>query len=156
MSELPGGPRFAIDWGRARIGVAQAPLGSSLAFPVATIPAGEKELTELLQLLADYQPTIAYVGFPITLSGQQSLAAEFTLSKARELAEKWATGQVRLLDERLSTATASRSMSRAGRSQKRQRTVIDQAAAVEILQRALDFEHQTGKLAGQPAELEDL
>lgn len=62
---------------------------------------------------------------------------------------------MRLVDERLSTASASRSLGAAGRATKRQRSVIDQAAAVEILQRALDVEERSGAPAGQPVETEE-
>ena len=62
----------------------------------------------------------------------------------------------RLVDERMSTARASRSLGGAGRNSRQQRRIIDQAAAVEILQRALDLETTSGRLAGEPLEQEDL
>ena len=63
---------------------------------------------------------------------------------------------LRLVDERMSTAGASRSLGGAGRNSRQQRRIIDQAAAVEILQRALDLETASGRLAGEPLEQEDL
>ena len=80
-----------------------------------------------------------------------------TLADASEaLAEAVAPVGVRLVDERMSTVSASRSLGSAGRRAKQQRQVIDQAAAVEILQRALDVEERSGALAGDPAPREEL
>ncbi len=152
MGDAPGGGRLAIDWGKARIGVAASNRGTTLAFPVETVPAGVQELQRIVALVAEYEPGAIYVGLPLTLKGERRQAAEFTTAKAVELATLVAPLPVRLIDERMSTASASRTLTGAGHRIKQQRRIIDQAAAVEILQRAIEWETRTASLAGEPVE----
>jgi len=149
------GTRIAIDWGKARIGVAASHSGTTLAYPVETVPAGADEFRRLVALIGEHAARVVYVGYPLTLGGEKAIAAGFVAGKARRLARRIAPVPVYLVDERLSTAAASRSLGAAGRGSRRQRAVIDQAAAVEILQRALDVEERTGAPAGQQIEMED-
>ncbi|MGO1384496.1 MAG: Holliday junction resolvase RuvX [Arachnia sp.] len=150
MGDLPGGGRLAIDWGKARIGVAASNRGTTLAYPVETVTAGKQEMQRIVALAAEYEPGAIYVGLPLTLRGERKQAAEFTTAKAEELAELVAPLPVRLIDERMSTASASRSLTGAGHRIKQQRRIIDQAAAVEILQRAIEWETRASSLAGEP------
>ncbi|MDO5676563.1 MAG: Holliday junction resolvase RuvX [Propionibacteriaceae bacterium] len=152
---MPERPRLGIDWGKARIGIAACNAGVSFAYPVETVPAGPDELKRIVALVDEYEPEVVYVGLPLTLAGERSFAAEFVLGKAAQLARAIPATRVLLVDERMSTASASRSLGDAGRRSRQQRTVIDQAAAVEILQRALDLEERTGDVAGEPVELEE-
>ena len=140
---------MGIDWGKARIGIAASSGGTSLAYPVATVPAGPQELQRIAVLVGEYEPEVIYVGLPLTLSGERKQAAEFATAKANALAALVAPLPVRLIDERMSTASASRGLSGAGHRVKQQRGIIDQAAAVEILQRAIEWETQTSSLAGE-------
>ncbi|MCC2592971.1 Holliday junction resolvase RuvX [Tessaracoccus sp. OS52] len=152
MPDLPTGNRLGIDWGKARIGVAASNSGTSIAYPVETVPAGGNAVRRLSELVAEYEPEIVYVGLPLTLGGERSFAAQFVLERARELGSAIGARPVRLIDERMSTVSASRSLGSAGQRAKQQRKVIDQAAAVEILQRALDLEISAGVPAGEPLE----
>lgn len=152
---MPDGARLGIDWGKARIGVAASNAGTTFAYPVETVSAGSAELLRLVELVAEYSPGLIYVGLPLTLAGERALAAEFVLVRAAALARAVAPIPVRLVDERMSTASASRSLGSAGRRARQQRTVIDQAAAVEILQRAIDAEARNGEPAGEPAPKEE-
>lgn len=147
--------RLGIDWGKARIGVAAAGAGTSFAYPVETVAAGDGELARLLAIIEEYEPGVVYVGLPYTLAGTVGLSAEFVLEKVARLAAAAPNTQIRLVDERMSTVTASRGMSSAGRRAKKQRRVIDQAAAVDILQRALDAEARAGAPVGRPAPMEE-
>ncbi len=149
MGELPGGGRLAIDWGKARIGVAASNRGTSLAYPVQTVRASAREMPELVALVQEYEPGAIYVGLPLTLKGERKQAAQFAIAKATELASLLSPVPVRLVDERMSTASASRTLSGAGHRIKEQRRIIDQAAAVEILQRAIEWETRTSCLAGE-------
>lgn len=149
-------PRLGIDWGKARIGVSAANAGTSFAYPVETVAAGPEELRRLASLVEEYGAAVVYVGLPLTLAGERSFAAQFVEEKAAALAAAIAPVEVRLVDERLSTASASRSLGSAGRRVKQQRKVIDQAAAVEILQRALDGEQSEGAPVGLPVNKEDM
>lgn len=152
---MPDGARIGIDWGKARIGVAASNPRTSFAFPVETVQAGRDELTRLAALVEEYAPELIYVGLPLTLAGERAQAAVFVLERATALAAAVAPIPVRLVDERMSTASASRSLGSAGRRAKQQRSVIDQAAAVEILQRAIDAESRDGAPAGEPAPKEE-
>lgn len=144
---------LAIDWGKARIGVAAAYSGTNLAFPVETVPGNKDCLTRLAALVAQYEAELVYIGLPVTLEGKRSIAAQWVVEQARSLGEMIGAHKIRLIDERFSTVAASRNLGRVGRSQRESRTVIDQAAAVEILQRALD--RQPSGLAGEPLDLEE-
>ncbi len=152
MGELPAGGRLAIDWGKARIGVAASNRGTTLAYPVETVPAGAQEFKRILALVSEYEPGAVYVGLPLTLKGERKQAAAFTTAKATELAALLAPLPVRLIDERMSTASASRTLAGAGHRMKQQRRIIDQAAAVEILQRAIEWEVRTSSLAGETVD----
>ncbi|MHA6511785.1 Holliday junction resolvase RuvX [Tessaracoccus sp. Z1128] len=152
---MPESARLGIDWGKARIGVAASNRGTTFAYPVETVPAGAGELARLGALVAEYQPGVIYVGLPLTLSGERAIAAQHVLARAAALAAVVAPVPVRLVDERMSTVAASRSLGSAGRRTKQQRSVIDQAAAVEILQRAIDGEERGGAPVGEPAPKEE-
>lgn len=153
---MPDGTRLGLDWGKARIGVAAANAGTTFAYPVETVAAGPDELQRLVSIVREYEPGVIYVGLPLTLKGERSFAAKFVLGKVAPLAALVAPVHVRLVDERMSTASASRSLGSAGRRAKQQRSVIDQAAAVEILQRAIDAEERDGEPVGEPAPKEEL
>ncbi|MDO5735604.1 MAG: Holliday junction resolvase RuvX [Propionibacteriaceae bacterium] len=155
MGEFPAGGRMGIDWGKARIGVAACNRGTTLAYPVETVAAGPQEMQRIAALVGEYEPGAIYVGLPLTLSGERKQAAEFTSAKATELAALVAPVPVRLIDERMSTASASRSLTGAGHRVKQQRRIIDQAAAVEILQRAIEWETRTSSLAGERIQEEE-
>lgn len=149
MGDAPAGGRLGIDWGKVRIGIAACNAGTSLAYPVETVPAGPQEMQRIASLVGEYEPGAIYVGLPLTLAGERKLAAEFTTAKAIELAALVAPLPVRMVDERMSTASASRGLTGAGHKVKKQRRIIDQAAAVEILQRAIEGETRTSSLAGE-------
>lgn len=155
---MADGVRLGIDWGKARIGVAACTAGTTFAYPVQTVAAGRDELRSLTAIVEEYAPDIVYVGFPLTLAGERGIAAAHVAERARALAAAIAPVAVRLVDERMSTASASRSLGDAGRRARQQRRVIDQAAAVEILQRAVDAEARENAPVGEPvlAKEEDL
>lgn len=155
MPDGDDGGRLGIDWGKARIGVAACNRGTNLAYPVETVPAGPGALVRLRALVDEYEPGIVYVGLPLALDGSVGISARHVLASVAALAAVLPDATIRLVDERMSTAQASRSLGQAGRGSRRQRPVIDQAAAVEILQRALDSEAASGRLAGEPWRGED-
>ncbi len=152
MSGFRTGARLALDWGQARIGVASCdPLGT-LAYPVETIANAADEtavLARLTALVAEYEPIEFVMGLPRHLAGVEGAAAKGVRERAALLAARFPDIPVRLVDERLTTVVASQQMRAAGRSSKRQRSVIDQAAAVAILTSALATERNTGRPAGE-------
>lgn len=143
------GVRLALDWGKARIGVAACDPGAILAHPVETVAAGPDAVARIVALVEQYRPLEIVLGLPRTLAGTEGLAAAFIRSAGDELATALPGMPIRLVDERLTTVTASRQLARAGRTTRQQRSVIDQAAAVALLSAALEQERATGTPAGE-------
>lgn len=143
------GVRLGIDWGTARIGVAACDPAGTLAYPLETVMAGPGAMARIGALVAEYEPIELVLGLPRTLAGAESHAAASIRKAAAELAAALPGLPIRLVDERLSTAAASRQLAQAGRSARRQRGVIDQAAAVAILEGALAQERATGEPPGE-------
>jgi putative holliday junction resolvase len=115
---------------------------------VSTVRAGPEEITDLVVAIGEYEPIEVLVGFPRSLSGGEGPAA----GKARERAKRLAgvvRVPVRLVDERLTTVTASQRLSQGGKRVKEQRGLIDAASAVAILEQALAFEQSQGIPPGE-------
>ncbi|SMO40710.1 Holliday junction resolvase RuvX [Propioniciclava tarda] len=146
------GVRLALDWGQARIGVAACDAHGTLAYPVETI-ASASDLSavkaKLQRIVAEYDPMEIVLGLPRHLKGVEGAAAAGVREKAAWVAALFPSVGVRLVDERLTTVSAAANLRSAGRSAKQQRSVIDQAAAVAILDHALDVERHTGRAAGE-------
>jgi putative Holliday junction resolvase len=143
------GVRLGIDPGDARIGVAATDPAGVLATPVETVARGEGDLDRLAALVEETGAVVVYVGLPRSLSGSEGPAAGKVREFARALAVRVAPCPVRLVDERLSTVTAEAVLRDRGRKGKRRRAVVDQAAAVVILQSAVDTERARGARAGE-------
>jgi putative Holliday junction resolvase len=145
------GVRLGVDVGDVRIGVASSDPSGLIATPVETVPRGAGDVARLRALAAELGAVEAVVGLPRSLSGGEGPAAAKVRAFAVELARTLA-GEgiaVRLCDERLSTVSAEAVLREQGRKGKRRRAVVDQAAAVVILQNALDTERGTGRPAGE-------
>ena len=137
----PGrGRRLGVDVGSVRIGVAVSDQDGILATPVETVRRDrtERHLRRLTQLVAELEAVEVVVGLPRTLADRTGPAAEDAIGLAEDLGRRVAPTPVRLADERLTTVTAQRSLREAGVRARGQRTMIDQAAAVGILQSWLD------------------
>lgn len=130
---------MAVDVGTVRIGLAASDPDGAMAFPAGTVQRAEGAVLEVAAAIADRNATSVFVGLPKTLAGGESSSAADAREFAQELAER-TNAVVRLVDERFSTATATQAMRAAGRTAKQQRQVIDQAAAVVILESALDVD----------------
>jgi putative Holliday junction resolvase len=134
----PGrGRRLGIDVGTVRIGVAVSDPDGILATPVETVRRDAKHLRRLTALVDEYEAVEVVVGLPRTLADRAGASAQDAIAVADSLAAKIEV-PVRLADERLTTVSAARSLRDAGVRAKAQRGVIDQAAAVAILQGWLD------------------
>ncbi len=133
--------RLSVDVGTVRIGVAASDPDGLMAFPVTTVPRGEGDVAQVAAIVAERGAIRVFVGLPRKLSGKDGDSAALAHRFAAELSER-CDAVVRLVDERFSTASAQHAMRQAGRSAKQQRQVIDQAAAVVILENALDIERQ--------------
>ncbi|MFI6428059.1 Holliday junction resolvase RuvX [Promicromonospora sp. NPDC050880] len=176
---LPRGARLGVDVGMARIGLAASDPDGLVATPVETVPrvlaapgngsgkGGGKaprsaegttaDVERIVAEAAERFAAVVYVGLPRHLSGKEGAAT----ADARAFAKRLVTAleaaheraEVRLVDERMTTVSAHQALSAAGRKTKRHRSVIDQAAAVIILQSALDAERAKGERAGELVEV---
>ncbi|MFF1381070.1 Holliday junction resolvase RuvX [Streptomyces sp. NPDC058308] len=149
------GRRLAIDVGDARIGVASCDPDGILATPVETVPGRDVPAAQrrLKQLADEYEPIEIVVGLPRSLNGGEGPAAAKVRSFTQDLARMVAPISVRLVDERMTTVTASQGLRASGVKSKKGRSVIDQAAAVIILQQALESERASGKAPGEGVEV---
>lgn len=147
------GVRIGVDVGRARVGVARCDRDGLLATPVETIQRASTDVVARLREIAvELDAVEAVVGLPISLSGGDTASTQ----DARDIAALLAASMpVRLVDERLSTVAASAGMRAAGKSSRQQRSSIDQAAAVVILQHALDSERSGGRAPGELLDVAD-
>jgi putative Holliday junction resolvase len=149
------GRRLAVDVGDARIGVASSDPDGLLATPVETVPGRDLPAARrrLAALVSEYEPIEVVAGLPRSLSGGEGPAAAKVRSFAEELARKIKPVPVRLVDERMSTVTAAQDMRASGVNSKKGRSRIDQAAAVVILQNALETERTSGSPPGECVEV---
>ncbi|MBW4032571.1 MAG: Holliday junction resolvase RuvX [Acidobacteria bacterium] len=141
------GVRLGVDVGKVRVGVAVCDRDGLVATPVATLTRGVPTVTEIVALLTEYEAVEAVVGLPLSLRGDDTASTADARLLAAELAAL-AIVPVRMVDERLSTVSAQRALHQSGRSAKGSRAVIDQVAAVIILQNALDAERSSGRPPG--------
>ncbi len=149
---MRSGVRLGIDAGAARIGVARSDRDGLLATPVETVTAGKDALGRLVELVRELQVFEIVVGLPLSLSGGEGAAAVAARDLAVRLAAAVPDVPVRLVDERLTTASATAALRGSGVPGRKQRAVIDQAAAVVILQAALDHERAAGRVPGELVE----
>ena len=141
--------RLGIDVGDARIGVARSDPSGMMATPVETVRRGPGDLDRLRAITAEEDAVEVVVGLPRSLSGGEGPAALKVRAFAAEISAAVEPLTVRLCDERLSTVTAEAVLRGQGRKGQKRRAVVDQAAAVVILQNALDTERSTGAAPGE-------
>jgi len=145
------GVRLGVDVGSVRVGVARSDPAGILATPVETLRRDVRASTDvsrLAVLVREWDVLEVVIGLPVTLSGVEGAAAEAARGYADAVAQAVAPVPVRLVDERLSTVTATTALRGAGVAGRRHRGVVDQAAAVVILQSALDAEKASGQAPG--------
>lgn len=127
---------LGVDVGTVRVGVAASDPDRVLASPVETVAAPGHD--RVVELLAEREAVHVVVGLPTSLSGQaRSASADMARAWADVLRER-VDVPVELVDERLTTVVAAASLRASGRSAKKGRAVVDQAAAVALLQGWLD------------------
>lgn len=151
LDPVPGVPgvRLGIDPGDARIGVATCDPSRILATPVETVQRGDGDLDRIAAIADELRAGLLYVGLPRSLRGGEGPAAGKVRAFARDLAVRVAPRPVHLVDERMSTVTAEAVLRERGKKGKKRRAVVDQAAAVVILQGAIDTERNLGRPTGE-------
>lgn len=152
MADIRFGTRLGVDVGKARVGVSRSDPHGMLATPLETVPRdgakGDAHARRIAELVAEYDAIEIVVGMPLSLSGAETAST----ADARSVAEQIAAHSpvpLRLVDERLTTVSASRQLRDVGRKASRSRHIIDQMAAVVILQTSLDAERQSGRAPGE-------
>ena len=127
----------AVDVGRVRVGVAASDPDRLLASPVETVPApGHARVAEIV---AERDAVLVVVGLPTSMSGRaDSASADMARDWAAVLEPLVAPVALRMVDERLTTVSAQAALRASGRTTRQSRSVVDQAAAVALLQGALD------------------
>lgn len=127
-----------------------------LATPVETVAAGPDAVGRIAALVEEAAAFEVVAGLPVSLSGCEGPAAGKVREFALRLAERIAPVPVRLCDERLSTVSAEATLRERGKKGRKRRAVVDQVAAVVILQHALDTERASGRPPGEVVELPEV
>jgi putative Holliday junction resolvase len=108
------GRRIAFDYGDVRIGVAICDPDGLLATPLEVLQSKDPNLlVKINELVQEYEPVKFYVGEPKQLNGVDSVAAEKAMKFAERLSAKFDI-EISMIDERLSTVSASRQLRDAG------------------------------------------
>jgi putative Holliday junction resolvase len=161
-SEAPAGTKLGVDVGLARVGLAGSDPGGILATPIRTLKRDAKKNSDIRVLVreaAERSAVQVFVGLPRTMKGGESastqMAREYADLLAQALADAGLAVSVNLIDERLTTVSAHRTLHSAGMSSREHRKVVDQVAAVEILQQALDMQRALGRDVGSPVAVPD-
>jgi putative Holliday junction resolvase len=155
------GTWIGVDVGTVRVGVARSDPYGVLATPVATLarhpdatPApGDADIEAIVDLVVEHRASGVVIGLPRSMSGDEGPSAAKARQYASVVAARIAPVWVRLVDERLTSVDAHRTLRDSGVSGRRQRAVVDQAAAVLILQGALDTQRSTGTPPGEQVRL---
>ncbi len=136
------GVRIGVDVGTVRVGVARSDPHGILATPLVTLQRdveGNRDLDELAELVREHEAVGVIVGLPVTLAGREGPSAEMARTYGAQLTQRLAPVPVEYLDERLTTVSAQRKLHQTGVRGRAGRSVIDQAAAVELLQHWLEI-----------------
>lgn len=134
------GRRIAFDYGDVRIGVAVSDADSILSSPLTTLATTDRQLAEQIGLiLSEIEPVTIYVGRPALLSGNDG-AASVKATDFVALLRTITQVPIDMIDERMSTISAARNLRDAGRTAKESKSSIDMAAAVAILDFAIEIE----------------
>ena len=151
---------IGIDYGEARIGIAASDDAGMLAHPVKTIKVGEEEdpaeaIPKVVAAVEKLGAEVVVVGIPFQMDGKKGEAAERVEAWVEQLTEALPEQDIQMMDERLTTVVAQSKLREAGKKTRKTRGIIDQVAAVEILQSYLEAQQQAalddiGKGGGDP------
>jgi putative Holliday junction resolvase len=134
------GRRIAFDFGDVRIGVATSDADSIICSPLTTLKTSDRSLLKsITEIFLEIQPIQIFVGRPALLSGKDGAATDKAVAFA-DLLRGITDIEVIMVDERLSTVSAARNLRESGKNAKDAKDSIDMAAAVGILEFAIDLE----------------
>lgn len=127
-------PALGIDFGQARIGIAATDPCGILAHPVESIHLSKTEpLGRIAELVAQKGIRSLVLGLPLRLDGTEGRACEKVRAFGRKLSARFPKLPLIYVDEFLTTTVAQEKLHKAGKKAKDFKPIIDQAAAVEIL-----------------------
>jgi len=141
------GRRIGFDFGDKRIGVATSDRESILVSPHATILNNEKLVDKLKEIIQEVEPIYIVIGDPKHLSGEKSLKSDDAVEFAT-LVKSIYQGPIFFVDERLTTANSYSQMREIGKSEKDSKYIIDQIAAINILESAI-LNERSGTIIGR-------
>lgn len=137
-------PILAIDHGQSRIGIAATDELGIASHPVETIHISRTDpLKRIPEIAAQRNVSLIILGLPLRLDGSEGEAAQRVRNFGNALTEKIPNIRLEYSDERLTTTTASEKLREAGKDTRAQRDIVDQVAALEILNGWLD-ENESG------------
>lgn len=146
---MRSGVRLGLDLGAKRVGVARSDRDGVMAVPVTVFDA-TSDWHEALAALIEEQPILELVvGMPVSLRGTEEIAAQQMRSRLDALRLRFPAVDIRIVDERLSSSQANRTLRAAGHDTRSARMVVDAVAAAELLEFALEYERRTGAPAGE-------
>lgn len=144
------GRRLAVDVGKVRVGLAISDFHGILASGLTNVArqsTNEETCKLILDAVAGEEIIEIYVGLPLSMAGENTASTQDAIALAVALSHQ-VTKPIRMIDERLTTVSATAALRSSGKSSKQGRSIIDQVAATMILEQALNQERQTGLPAG--------
>lgn len=126
---------LALDVGTKRIGVAVADPGGTFALPLTVIERTNirEDLQRITSLLQEYGVTDVVIGDPVTLAGERGIAAQ-KIDRFVEQLQSLFTGTIHRIDERMTTAQATKQLIAADVRRTKRRALVDKMAAALILE----------------------
>lgn len=130
---------LAFDFGEKRIGIAVGEHLLGIAHPLATIAseANDERFRQIAALIAEWRPTLLIVGLPLSVDGEEHALTLLSRKFARRLDGRFGL-PVAMVDERYTSVAASQSLYDAGIAGRKQKPMLDQVAAQQILQSYFD------------------
>lgn len=151
---MRSGRRLAVDVGKVRVGLAISDFHGILASPLQNVNRQEDDkatIAELIKAIAGEEIIEVYFGLPVSMSGKSSASTDDAIALAQAFRSA-SSIPVRMIDERLTTVSATSALRSSGKNSKEGRKVIDQIAATMILEQALTTEKNLGQSPGVPLE----
>ncbi|MDY5584549.1 MAG: Holliday junction resolvase RuvX [Arcanobacterium sp.] len=149
------GVRIGVDVGQVRVGIAKSDSDGLMATPVGTFYREKNDFSAVFRLVKQLSVIEIIVGLPKNMDGSEGKSAIMARRWARKISRKLPEISVRLIDERLTSVSAHRLLQEAGRKEIDHRDIVDQVAAVLILEQALELEKKTGEIPGYKVDNEN-
>jgi len=139
---LKEGRVLAIDYGEVRVGVAISDPLRIFAFPLLVIDLRKTEdcIKEIQKIVIDKDIKKIIIGLPLQLDGKEGIQSGKVREFYREIKENIQNVDIELVDERLTTTSAQKTLTNIGLSIKKQRGVVDKIAAAKLLEMYLERE----------------